>query len=269
MLLSALAQLPLLRTLTAPLRRRRAHRRFATQYASFFGVFPSRAAALANAPPAATLGYDNDRVVPGYRRLLESQLARNGLESYEYPMLHWIDNIWQAGEGRRILDFGGNLGTHFHAFAKYLAYPADLAWWIVDVPPIVAEGRRLARERGADALQFAERVGDVPTPDLLIASGSLQYLDDPTDVVRDAGTPRHVLVNRFPLGAGDPFWTLQNGGEVFYAQLVSDRIAFIEATQALGYRLVDEWVDHHDRCEIPMHPERSVYAYSGFYFRRA
>ena len=266
MLLSAIAQLPGLRSLTEPLRRRRARQRFVTQYASFFGVFPTRGDALASAPPSVLLGYDHDQVVPSYRRLLDAQLAKQGLESYEYPMLHWIESIWRLGDGRRILDFGGNLGTHFYAFAKYFEYPSDLVWWIVDVPSIVAEGTRIAQERGTTALHFATRIADAPTPNLLIASGSLQYLDDPTDMVRDAGLPRHVLINRFPLGSSDAFWTLQNGGEVCYAQRVSNRATFLASMQALGYRLVDEWVDHHDRCDIPMHPERSVPAYSGFYF---
>ena len=37
---------------------------------------------------------------------------------------------------------------------------------------------------------------------------------------------------------------------------------------AMGYRVADEWEDRVDRCEIPLHPERSLETYAGFYFRR-
>lgn len=268
MLLSAIAQLPGIRSLVAPLRRRRAQRRFAQQYAAFFGVYATREEAEAAAPRTKPVGYAQDALVPEYAALLSSQLARRGLESYEYPVLHWLGTLWRAGDARHIADFGGNLGTHFYGFATYLSYPADLAWWIVEVPPIAAEGERLAAERDARGLRFATRMADVPSVDLLIASGSLQYLADPFQLVREAGAPRHVLVNRLPLGDTPTFWTLQNGGAVFYAQQIQARAGFLAAMAAMDYRVVDEWEDRVDRCDIPLHAERSLATYVGFYFRR-
>ena len=128
--------------------------------------------------------------------------------------------------------------------------------------------RRFAHQYAAFFGVYASRAEAETAVDLLIASGSLQYLDDPLQVVREAGTPRHVLVNRLPLGGMPTFWTLQNGGAVFYAQRVQTRVEFLAAMTALGYRVVDEWEDRVDRCEIPLHPERSLETYAGFYFRR-
>ena len=268
MLRSISARIPLLDHVLTPLRRRRARARFVARYASFFGVYISQAHAEADAPAGKAVGYSSPALVPEYRALLDAQLARPGLESYEYPVLHWLDALWQAGEARRVVDFGGNLGTHFHAYSKYLVYPPDLAWWIVDVPPIVAAGELLAAERGAVGLRFAARAADVPAPDLLIASGSLQYLVDPFQVIRDTGAPRHLLVNRLPLSDVPTFWTLQNGGAVVYAQRIQQRDEFLAGVASLGYRVVDEWEDRVDRCDIPLHPECSVDHYCGFYLRR-
>ena len=255
MLLSTLERLPILRPLVSPLRRWRARRAFAREYASFMGVYDSRADAEAAAPSGRPVGYSQPAVVPEYVALLDTQLARQGLDSYEYPVLHWLGALWQAGDARVVVDFGGNLGTHYYSYSRYLDFPADLAWWIVDVAPIVEEGKRQVASRGAQGLQFTARVSDAPTADLLIASGSFQYL-------------RHVLVNRLPLGGSPSFWTLQNGGAVFYAQRIQSRSEFFAQMAALGYRVVDEWEDCADRCRLPLNPERSVEIYTGCYLRR-
>lgn len=268
MILSRLERFPPLRPLVSPIREWRARRHFAGQYAAFHGVFTSRAEAERSAPSGRPLGSASAELVAGYSTLLDEQLARRGLDSYEYPVLFWLSTFIEQGDVRIVADFGGNLGTHYYGFARYLEYPPDLEWHIVDVPPIAAEGSKLATARAAAGLHFATTIRDVPASDVLIASGVFQYLDDPLSVIADAGMPAHVLVNRLPLGARPSFWTLQNGGEAYYAQQIQSRGDFLAGMTRLGYARVDEWDDRVDRCELPLNPDHSVSVYSGFYFRR-
>ena len=269
MFLSTLERLPGLRLIVSPIRRWRASRRFAGQYAAFNGVFASREAAERSAPRSRPLGSASEVLVGDYATLLETQLAHRGLESYEYPVLFWLSTLIERGDVRVVADFGGNLGTHYHAYARYLEYPRDFAWHIVDVPPIVHAGRELAHARGAGDLHFTTTITDVSECDLLLASGSFQYLDDVVRVVVDAGLPTHLLVNRLPLGTASTFWTLQNGGAAFYAQRIQSRADFLGDLASVGYDLADEWEDRVDSCHIPLYPEHSVPVYSGFYFRRS
>ena len=127
---------------------------------------------------------------------------------------------------------------------------------------------------GLENLTFVEGIGELPATaiDVVLASGSLQYLDDPAQwlatLSQRHGGPTHVLVNRVPLYEGETFVTLQNAGAVCYPQHVFNRADFFGSIARLGYELVDVWDDEVDSCRVPFHPERSIRAYKGLYFRR-
>lgn len=82
--------------------------------------------------------------------------------------------------------------------------------------------------------------------------------------------PKHVLINRVPLYDGTAFFTVRDLPPLTLVYRVFNRSEFIGSISALGYELVDSWeIVEHDcgKCLIPFHPEKSVRAYSGLYFR--
>lgn len=63
------------------------------------------------------------------------------------------------------------------------------------------------------------------------------------------------------------FVTLQNGGSNFYPQYVFNRNDFIQGMSEIGYELIDDWRSRFDSCVIPFNRDKSVYEYTGLYFR--
>lgn len=239
-------------------------RRFARDgRGSFRGVYGSFAEANLAAPKTKPLGFDNEL----YAQEFADRRCR--VFSFDYPMLFWLDKLLSTA--KIIFDYGGHVGTHFYAYSRYLNYAPDLKWLVCDLPAITRVGAELALREGADALQFTNDFLDADGSDILIAAGSLQYVEEPPFAVllsRLRRMPPHLLVNKLPLYDGPPFVTLQNGGVAFHPQHVFNRRAFIAELGKLGYRLVDEWdVETHPGA-IPFHREKSFRWHSGLYFRR-
>ena len=120
-------------------------------------------------------------------------------------------------------------------------------------------------------MSFVNDIAEVKEPrvEILLASGSLQYLASPDlleKLIDKNIRPTHILINQLPVYDGQRFVTLQNGGLVYYPQYVFNHEEFIEAIARLGYELIDFWDDIANSCVIPFHPEKSIYAYKGFYF---
>jgi putative methyltransferase (TIGR04325 family) len=209
-------------------------------------------------------GYDHDHVARSY----ENNSSDSAL-SYDYPMMFWLSRILHHES--RVFDFGGNLGTHFYVYNRYLRFPLGVRWTVCEVPSIAAAGARLARLRNAGQLRFTTDYEALDGCDILLASGSLQYLEKPTLPEILSGltqAPRHLLLNRIPLYDGEPYVTLQNGGQTYYPQLVANRAAFVQACRDLSYSVVDCWKDHVDSCIVPFHPERSINHLTGMYMSR-
>ncbi len=244
--------------------RRRYERRFRTVggVGALCGVYDSFAEAADAAPAGAALGYDHAGAAVLYRDRLDEIVPK------DYPALFWLrDAIAGAGS---VFDLGGHVGLSFYAFRRYLAYPPGLRWTVCDVPAVVAEGAKLASERGEAALGFTTEPGAMSGADVLLAAGSLQYIERPVDALI-AGLdrpPRHVIINQMPTHATREFVTLQNIGVAFCPYRVARAGAVPEALGRLGYELVDRWDDPSRRVALPYHPEASPVSYSGFYLRR-
>ncbi len=233
-------------------------------YGSFRGVFRSFDEARTSAPKSRGVGFD----LPAFGHEFRERLSR--VYPYDYPVLFWLRAI--LAPDVRVLDYGGHVGVHFYAYRKYLEYPPGLRWCVCDVPAVAAAGRALARERGeSDALTFTTDVRDADAHDVLIAAGSLQYVEKPgiAEALRSlARPPEHLLLNKLPLYDGDAFVTLQNAGPSFVPQHVFNREAFVGDLRAAGYELVDAWEDRVHSCRVPFEPHREVAQYSGLYLRR-
>ncbi len=75
-------------------------------YGQFRGVYESLHEAEAAVPRGKKVGYDHEDLARDYQAKLSLRL-----ESFEYPVLFHLGRI--IGECHTILDFGGNIGTHY------------------------------------------------------------------------------------------------------------------------------------------------------------
>jgi putative methyltransferase (TIGR04325 family) len=249
------------------LRRRRHVRHFLSRegFTSHLGYYASFAEARRSLPPSAE--FDDVALADEYVRVRTGRIF-----AYDYPVLFWLDRALRAGAAE-VADIGGSVGVHYHAYARWLDYPAELRWTVLDVPAITCLGERIARERGATQLAFTTRLdADFLDADVWIASGSLQYIEDatPTQLLSMASrAPDHVLLNKLPLHDGATFVTAQNIGPGAYAPVYvfnrDDLVApFVEA----GYELVDSWEVPQRDFHLPDHEEEDFECFSGLYLRR-
>lgn len=225
------------------------------------GVFETFADAIASAPRTKPLGYDAANAVDWYTEKQE------GVSLDDYPAVFWLREAFASS--RTVFEIGGHVGIAYYGFEHVLTYPADLVWTIQDVPSIVTAGRELARARGRTNLHFVTDVAQVDGADVLLAAGSLQYVDSPSLAGMISGfthKPRHVIVNTTPMYNGASYVTLQNIGTAYCPYRIQGRDDFIASLTSLGYERIAEW--RKDRAvRIPDHPEKSVDHYFGFYFR--
>jgi putative methyltransferase (TIGR04325 family) len=248
----------------APIQAVRAHkyeRCFRRGYGLFRGIFSDFEDARRSAPQDRRLGMD----WPEYARHHTDRVEH--IEAYDYPCLFWLRRILDTNT--RVLDYGGNVGVHYHAYARYLEYPAGLEWLVCELPTMVTLGEHIARQRNATNLSFTTNFRQAEGSDVLIASGVLQYIQEPLAerLASLRARPRHLLLNKLPLYDGEPFVTLQNGGPVFAPQHVFKRGEFLSGLRTLGYELIDSWDVPGLSCHVPFHPERAVPMYSGLYLR--
>ena len=237
-------------------------RRFRQRPGSFDGVYPNFSTAARGAPKASMIGFNSAAMAELYRERLDVVFP------CDYPMMFWLRPL--LGNTRRIFDVGGHIGLAFYGYRSYLTFPDDLNWVVQDVPAVVDAGRALALERGADSLRFTSELEDAQAADVLIASGSLQYIEAPLASLlkRLTRPPAHLLLNKLPLTDGPSFVTLQNAVYAMCPYHVFNRTQFEDSFIELGYKVIDRWGDPERSCLLPRSPSRSVATYSGVYLRR-
>lgn len=242
---------------------RRLLNRALPSWLKFRGVFSSFAEAQSNLPAGARIGYDHDEIAGIYKGYA------NWVLSGDYPVLLWLHQILQTTS--TVFDFGGNLGISFFAFQNYIPYPKNLVWTVCDLPAVIRGGEKFAEERNERRVRFTERFDGASDCEVLLASGSLMYVQRSlSDMMRGlTRLPRHLLINRTAVHGSRACVTLQNIRWMVAPYHVFERSSFVNQFEALGYTLVDEWLDATHSCWIPFYPENSVQAYSGFYFRRS
>jgi len=225
-------------------------------YGGFRGVYGSFEEAIADAPKTKPLGYDNESLASWYVNNLETEIQEN-----DYPVLFWLNDL--LGDDTTVFDFGGNVGTHYFQYKKYLRYGNSLKWIVCDLPQIVKVGRDNNNEPN---LLFTEIFLEANRIDILLASGSIQYIEKFAEMIGSLEQkPTHLLLNRLPLYNGEQFVTLQNGGEVFYPQYVFNKGDFISSLEKIGYEVKDQWKDLSGGCFIPFNPKKSLKHYYGLY----
>ncbi len=225
------------------------------------GAYPDFAAAAEAAPKTMAVGYDIDAAGTLYRERMSRVLLK------DYPALLWLSRIMP--EARRLFDIGGHVGVMYYAYRRYLNFRHDLAWTVCDVPSVVRAGEAMARERNESNLFFTTRLADASGSDVVLATGSLQYIERTIgDLLASLPQkPRHVLINETPTHAEREIITLQNIGVSICPYRITRHGSIPMSMADLGYDLVDSWEDPVRRTEIPFVTGEKEIAYSGFYFR--
>lgn len=230
-------------------------------YGCYRGIFETFEQAMTVIPKNRKVGYDHSDLAKEYKTSLSKEVG-----SYDYPMLFWLKDLLK--EACTIFDFGGNIGTHFYSYKRYLNYPQNLRWIVCDLPEIIKAGEDLAKQENSTDLSFTTSFEEADKIDIFMASGSLQYIEPVSiSLSRLHDKPKHLLINRLPLCNGETFVTLQNGGLVFYPLYVYNRDEFVDSICKIGYEMVDSWKDRSEPCAVPFHPEFNSLTFNGLYFK--
>lgn len=251
--------------LTRPALQHWRRRQFLTEagFGSYFGLFKNFGEAREWLP--ANPEFDKAALAAEYVNVRTKKVF-----AYDYPVMWWLERAFGQG-AVRVLDIGGSVGVHFHAYRRYFELPQGVSWNVVEVPAIAAIGRKMAEQAQAGGLRFADNLEQaLSSNDIWIAAGSLHYFEDarPGDLLqRCEGRPRHILLNKLPLYDGEDYVTAQNiGAGCFSPMHVYNRSRFIEELESLGYTLRDEWQVPERSMYLPGFPERSFPAFTGLYF---
>jgi len=228
------------------------------------GVFKTFADAQASVPPARPASYDNRASAALYRERTRRVFIN------DYPIMLWLSGLFDEGNAT-LFDLGGHIGIAYYAYQRYMHYPENLRWRILDVPAVNAAGAAFAQEHDAPGrLTFTERRADADGVDIFFAAGSLQYLDYTLiDLLKSlTRLPKHLLLNSVPIHTSASYFTVQNMGTACCPYRITAEREFVDGLKALGYVMKDRWENPHRSCEIPFHPELSLDRYFGFYFSR-
>jgi putative methyltransferase (TIGR04325 family) len=224
----------------------------------FSGVFPNFQSAIAAVPAGRLIGFDNP---PSARRLIKDLFH---VYPMDYPVMFWLMRLFPRT--RLLFDWGGNVGISYFAFRRHLDYPPDLTWLVNDVPAVVDEGLATAATRDSPGLCFSTTLDRLKDADVLLAAGTLQFIETPfKDFLQAGARPAHILLNKVPVYALPSAVTLLNMGTAMVPNHLFNESQFAGFFYSLGYQLIDEW-DTGLSCHIPFHEEHSIHAYKGYYF---
>jgi putative methyltransferase (TIGR04325 family) len=173
----------------------------------FSALYPDYATALADSTGYQVDSYRTAALASREAFLTQLVAGRHRLDIDEQQMLLAVLLAATAQEADRsgkralrVLDFGGALGEHFHLI-RHFAPQIDIALWqICETPLLVDTAAGLAHP---PALQFCRELPAQPV-DLVIASGSLQFVAEPAQsfAALVALEAPFVYISRFPLWPG-------------------------------------------------------------------
>jgi len=142
----------------------------------------------------ASTGYDSDTILRKTKDALlkvktgEAVYERDSVLfdeiQYSWPLLAGL--MWaaaQSGGRLNVLDFGGSLGSTYFQHRAFLKKIQDVRWNIVEQAEHVKVGKEFFED---DTLRFYPTIDDYSaenTPDVVILSGVLQYLEHPYETL--------------------------------------------------------------------------------------
>lgn len=135
----------------------------------------------------------------------------------------------------KVLDVGGAGGHYYFPLAKHLPYPIE--WTVLETEPMVRAFSALE----ASPIRYVTEPTDA---DVILFSGSLQYLRDPYHSLANfAGLARYLIFNRLPLIDGRDRLTIQHVRDYYtssYPAWFFSRHRFLETLSKIG-RICMQW----------------------------
>ena len=211
------------------------------EFGHYRGRFKTSLEARNSLPVSRRATYDNEALVS------------IGVESYstihlfDWPVLGFLQKLMSHNQLRVVTDFGGHIGVKFYAFQGMLDFPKDFRWQVVEVPAMVREGRRRVPP-GVNSLAFFERLEETAPCDVLLCSGSLQYVDSTIEEIIDRlpQRPSMVFVNKVPVSKERGFFTVETFVKSLPCHIFGPN-ELEKARRNLGYKLAANWpIPHRD-----------------------
>jgi putative methyltransferase (TIGR04325 family) len=182
--------------------------------------------------------------------------------------MFWVQKSLNEGMNR-FVDVGGSIGIKYYAFEKFIQYPEEFLWRVIDVPAAAQKGLEFAQTRDVrSALEFSDQITDADGIDVFFVSGALQYLPKTlAEILSGLQTPpKRIIINTTPIHTRNSYFTLNSIGTAYCAYRVQAHDEFVESIKACGYRMRHEWQNTGKSLDLPLNPEMNVVHYSGFCF---
>lgn len=230
---------------------------------AFVGAYPDRETAIAKVPAGTPNSYDHDDIAPvNFEVMCKVQI-------WDYPIIFWLERL--APSVRTILDAGGHFGTKFIAFRDRIDLD-PVQWTVYDVPAAIRAARRLQADGVVpDRIDFIDDLSRAEAPDILLASGLLQYLDVafPDFVAKLARPPKYILLNKVATTEGPTVVSLEKIGRGRVPYQIRNRAGFEGSLTKMGYRVLDTWQIPSLAHTIATHPSLGASTSRGYILERA
>lgn len=226
-------------------------------------TYPSFAEATEAARVAKHGGHSSPRAIRSHAHLAGTVLPS------DYPAIYWISGL--GGNPFRIFDYGGNVGNLYYSYRPYLPKSMQqVRWTVFDLPAVVAEGARIAAEKGATEIEFQNSVQTVTGVDLVLVSGALHYWEESLAkfIEQFPEKPAAFIVNRTPVHPDTNYITVQVRPFYSVPCVVRTTEEILSAFGRAGYKLADQWQVPELSMRMAMFPTLTVPSYSGFCFVR-
>lgn len=153
--------------------------------------------------------YEASSVIARYRQVARQELAQQAsgrpIGPYAMRQLAAMQHAWISLERPttlRVMDFGGALGKHFQNLNLYWPW-SSLHWTVCETEAVSSAGKtefEIENLRGHQ-LHFSNNVIEILDSgvDIVLASCSLQYIENWPQIIQQFGAAPWLLLDRVPL----------------------------------------------------------------------
>jgi putative methyltransferase (TIGR04325 family) len=221
--------------------------------AEFTGNYPSWSAAT-----AAVEGYDAPQILEAVHASAlkvkrgEAEFERDSVcfdyEEFRWPLLSCLLQAALQNRGSlHVADFGGSLGSFYFQHRKFLSDIQELKWSVIEQSEYVRVGRQDFEDETLKFFHTFDEATKMSKIDVTLFSGSLQYVENPFDYIRQAAAlSQRIMIDRTPFIQDDrDRITVQCVPASIYEGSYPHR--FFSTTQfaafmrGLGYSVFTEW----------------------------
>lgn len=168
---------------------------------------------------------------------------------YRWPLLSSLLYVSNLKQRLHVLDFGGSLGSLYFQHKKWFIGLNDFFWGIVEQPHFVEVGKSEFSTSDLDFfLNVNEFVEKKQTPDVVVLSSVLQYLEKPFLILEEMASFRSdfILIDRTAfIGKDKDRLTVQHIPASIYKATYPawffSETQFVKRLESMGYWLFDEF----------------------------